>query len=98
MRVVVAVLLLGAALVLAVIDWQATIAQGYAYRFGTLGRMIQGWWPEGYVRLVVGLKQSGIPWLWDPIGAVVMSLPVALVLAAIGAGLFVTRERRLRAR
>ena len=82
----------------AVIDWQATIGQGYAYRFGTLGSLIQGYWPEGYVRLVVSLKQSGIPCAWDPVGAIVMSVPVALVLATVGAGLFVTRERRARAR
>ena len=98
MRVFVAVLLLGAALVLAVIDWQTTIGQGYAYRFSTLGTMIQGYWPEGYVRLVVGLKASRIPYLWDPVGAIVMSLPVALVLATVGAALVVTRERRARAR
>ena len=60
--------------------------------------MIQGYWPEGYVRLVVSLKQSRIPYLWDPVGAIVMSLPVALVLATVGAALFVTRERRARAR
>jgi hypothetical protein len=98
MRIILAVLLVGAALVLAAVDWQATIAQGYAYRFSTLGTMIQGYWPEGYVRLVVGLKQSRVPYLWDPVGAILMSLPVALVLATAGAGLFVTRERRMRAR
>jgi hypothetical protein len=98
MRIFLAVLLLGTALVLAVVDWQATIGQGYAYRFSTLGTMIQGYWPEGYVRLVVSLKASRVPYLWDPIGAIVMSLPVSLVLATVGAALFVTRERRARAR
>ena len=66
MRVILAVLLLGAALVLAVVDWQATIGQGYAYRFSTLGSLIQGYWPEGYARLVVSLKQSGVPYRLGP--------------------------------
>ena len=39
-----------------------------------------------------------MPYAWDPVGAIVMSLPVALVLAALGAAVFVTRERRARAR
>jgi hypothetical protein len=98
MRILLAVLIAGAALAIAVVDWQATIGQGYAYRFTTLGTMLQGYWPEGYLRLVTGLKASRIPYLWDPVGAIVMSLPVALVLATAGAGLFVTRERRARAR
>ena len=80
------------------VDWQATIGQGYAYRFGTLGSLIQGHWPEGYTSLVVSLKQSGVPWAWDPVGAVVLSIPVALVLAVLAALLLVTRERRARAR
>jgi len=98
MRLFLAILLFGAAFWRAAADWLATIGQGYAYRFGTLGSLIQGIWPEGYTSLVVSLKASGVPYAWDPVGAVVMSLPVALVLAALGAALFVTRERRVRAR
>ena len=98
MRIVLAVLLLGAALWRVIVDWQATIGQGYAYRFGTFGSLIQDHWPEGYTSLVVSLKQSGLPWAWDPIGAVVLSIPVAPVLAVLAALLFVTRERRARAR
>ena len=67
---------------MAAVDWQATIGQGYAYRFSTLGTLIRGHWPEGYTSLVVSLKQSGVPFAWDPVGAIVMSIPVALVLAA----------------
>jgi hypothetical protein len=93
MRIFLAAILLGGALLLAALDWQATIGQGYAYRFSTLGTLIQGYWPEGYMSLVVSLKQSGVPFAWDPVGAIVMSIPVALVLAAVGAGLVVTRER-----
>jgi hypothetical protein len=98
MRLILAILLLLAALVLAGIDWQATIGQGYAYRFSTLGTMLQGYWPEGYFRLVAGLKASRIPYLWDPIGAIVLSIPVSIFLGAIGAGLLATREKRARAR
>jgi hypothetical protein len=98
MRLVLAAILIGAALWRAAVDWQATIGQGYAYRFGTLGGLIQDHWPEGHVRLVAGLKASGLPWAWDPVGAVVMAMPVALVLATLGAALVVTRERRARAR
>ena len=98
MRVFFAVLLLGAALWRVAVDWQSTLGQGYAYRFGTFGSLIQNNWPEGYVHLVVSLKQSGLPWAWNPIGAIVMSVPVAPVLAAIAAALLVTRERRVRSR
>ncbi|HVH03786.1 MAG TPA: hypothetical protein VM891_12730 [Amaricoccus sp.] len=98
MRLVLGAIMIAAALWRAGVDWQATIGQGYAYRFGTLGGLLQNHWPEGYTSLAVSLKQSGVPWAWDPIGAIVMSVPVALVLAALGAALIVTRERRARAR
>jgi hypothetical protein len=93
MRLVLAAILIGAALWRAAVDWQATIGQGYAYRFGTFGSLLKDYWPEGHMRLVVGLKASGVPWAWDPVGAVVMSIPVALILATLGIGLVVTRER-----
>jgi hypothetical protein len=93
MRLVLAAVLIGAALWRAAVDWQATIGQGYAYRFETVGGMIRDHWPEGYTRLVVGLKASGLPWAWDPIGAIVLWIPVAIVLAALGVGLVITRER-----
>ena len=98
MRAVVTMLLLGAALWRAVVDWQATIGQGYAYRFGNFGTLISQHWPANYAQLVESLQRSGVPYAWDPVGAVVMSLPVALVLAAIAGAVWVTRAPRVRVR
>jgi hypothetical protein len=94
MRAILAILLLAAAFWRAAIDWQATIAEGYAYRFSTVGSVISGQWPESYARLVESLKQSGVPGAWDPVGAIVMSIPVALALAALAGAIWLTRERR----
>jgi len=93
MRAILTILLLGAALWRAGVDWQATIGQGYAYRFGSLGGLISGHWPGNYAQLVESLERSGVPYAWNPVGAIVMSLPLALVVAAIGGSVWVTRER-----
>lgn len=98
MRMAITILLAALALWRAAADWQATIGQGYAYRFGTLGDLVGGWWPERYARLVNALRQSGVPWAWDPVGAFLLSLPVAPALAAVAVGLWITRERGTRAR
>jgi hypothetical protein len=93
MRAIVTILFLGAALWRAGIDWQATIGQGYAYRLGSFGGLVSRHWPEQYAQLVRSLERSGVPYAWNPVGAVLMSLPVALVLAAVAAAVWVTRER-----
>lgn len=93
MRATVTILLFAVALWRAGLDWQATVGQGYAYRFGTLGSLISAHWPNNYAAFVDGLQRSGVPYAWNPVGAIVMSLPIALVLAAIAAGVWVTRER-----
>ena len=98
MRASIAILFAVLALWRAVLDWQATIGQGYAYRFGTFDTLLSGLWPEPYGRFVAGLGQSRLPWAWDPVGALVLSMPVAPVLAALAAGLWITRERQRRAR
>lgn len=103
MRATLTILLLLGALWTAVFDWQATIGQGYAFRFGTAGGLIAARWPLEYQRLVDGLQQSGFPWLWNPVGAFLLSLPVALLLAAIAGAIWLTREdgrseRRRRSR
>jgi hypothetical protein len=77
-------------------DWQATIGKGYAFRLGTLGSVISGQWPDEYAQLVESLKLSGVPFAWNPVGAVVMSLPLALVLATVAAILWLTRPRASR--
>ena len=94
MRAILAILLLAAAFWRAAIDWQATIAEGYAYRFSTIGSVISRHWPENYARFVESLQQSGVPGAWNPVGALVMSIPVALALAALAGGVWLTRERR----
>jgi hypothetical protein len=96
MRATVTILLLGVALWRAGLDWQATIGQGYAYRFGSFGSLISAHWPGNYAAFVEGLQRSGVPYAWNPVGAILMSLPIALVLAAIGATVWVTRERGRR--
>ncbi len=92
MRAILSLMLLGAAFWRAGVDWQATIGRGYAYRPGTIGGMISGRWPEQYAHLVDSLVRSGVPFAWKPVGAFVMSLPVALVLAALAGCLWLARE------
>jgi hypothetical protein len=94
MRAVLAILFLAAAIWRVGVDWQATIAVGYAFRPGTIGGLIAHRWPEDYQNLVESLQASGVPFAWNPVGAFLLSLPVALVLASIALGIWVTRERR----
>jgi len=93
MRVILAVLILAAAVWRAGVDWQATIGQGYAFRLGTIGSLISKHWPEQYGHLVEALKHSGVPFAWNPVGAILMSLPLALLLAAIAGTVWLTRPR-----
>jgi hypothetical protein len=93
MRPVLALVFLALALWRAAADWQATIAEGYAYRFGSLGALVSGRWPDGHASLVAALQRSPLPWAWDPVGAFLLSLPVALVLLALAAAAWVTRAR-----
>ena len=98
MRAVLAVVFLLAALWRAGVDWQSTIGQGYAYRLGTFGSVISKHWPQGYAHLVESLKESGVPFLWNPVGAVLMSMPMSLTLLAIAAGIWLTRPRNSSSR
>ena len=93
MRAVLAILLLAAAVWRVGVDWQATIAVGYAFRPGTIGSLIAHHWPEDYQNLVASLQSSGVPFAWNPVGAFVLSLPIALILAAIALGIWLTRAR-----
>ena len=93
MRVILAVVFLAAAVWRAGVDWQATIGQGYAFRLGT-HRQPDLQALAGAIRQPRrGLKQSGVPFAWDPVGAILMSMPLALVLAAIAGGVWLTRPR-----
>jgi hypothetical protein len=96
MRAILAILLLAAAVWRTGVDWQATIGVGYAFRPGTIGGLISHHWPEDYQNLVASLQASGVPFAWNPLGAFVLSLPVALILAAGALAVWLTRERPVR--
>ena len=96
MRAILALLFLAAAVWRVGADWQATIGVGYAFRPGTIGGLISHYWPEDYQNLVASLQASGVPFAWNPVGAFVLSLPVALILAATALAIWLTRERPVR--
>lgn len=99
MRTAITILLGALAFWRAALDWQATIGAGYAYRFSSLGDLVGAVWPGFRSDLVGALSRSGLTWAWDPVGAFVLSLPVAPLLAAAAAAVWVTRARvRTRAR
>ncbi len=91
MRGLIAAILMAGALWQAGVDWQATIGQGYAYRLTPIGQVFANLAPETYAWLVGAWKAS--PLLWDPVGAVLMALPLALALAALAALVWFTRRR-----
>ncbi len=95
MRAILSLLFVAAAIWRIGVDWQATIGVGYAFRPGTIGGLISHYWPEDYQNLVASLQASGVPFAWNPVGAFVLSLPIALILAAIATGIWLTRERPL---
>lgn len=94
MRTAIAVLFFALAFWRAAADWMSTIGEGYAYRFGTAGGFAGDHWPDAVGRLVGGLRSMGPSWAWDPVGAFVLSLPVAPLLAAVGVSFWIARERR----
>jgi hypothetical protein len=96
MRAVLMILFLAAAVWRAGADWQATIGHGYAYRLGTLGSLISSHWPGPYADLVESLRRSGVPGAWNPVGAFVMSLPLALLFLALAASVWLARRRESR--
>lgn len=93
MRAFLALLFIAAAVWRTGVDWQGTIGLGYAFRPGTVGGLIQHRWPEDYQNLVTSLQASGVPFAWNPVGAFVLSLPVALLLAAVALGIWLARPR-----
>ena len=93
MRALLVAVLIGLALWRAAVDWQATIGQGYAYRLTPIGQTLEDMAPETYAAVIGAWKATGVPYLWDPIGATLMALPLALVIAALAALLWFTRRR-----
>lgn len=94
MRAILAIALMALGIWQAVADWNATIGLGYAYRLTPVGQVIADAVPEFYARLIASWQGIGIPYLWDPVGRVMMALPMAIVLGVPGALLWVTRRRR----
>jgi hypothetical protein len=93
MRAILIILFTGVALWRAAADWHATIGQGYAYRPGTLGGLMSSHWPTTYARLVDNLQHGAVPYAWDPVGAVVMSVPLALFFLSLAGWLWLGRPR-----
>ncbi len=90
--VLVGILALGA-LWRAWIDWRATIGQGFAYRLTSIETALTDGFPDATARAIDALQGTRIPYLWDPIGRVILSLPLALVLAGLAALIWITRRR-----
>lgn len=93
MRLVLILLLLAAALWRAALDWGATIGEGYAYRLTSIDGALANTWPDRWAGIVEAAKANG---LWDPVGATLTAMPLALVLAALAFLLWITRRRRAR--
>lgn len=93
MRGTLAVVILLAAACRLWVDWRMTIGQGYAFRPGTVGGIVAALWPEGHGRLMAFLGDG----VAGSLGGFVLALPAALLLAAAGYGLWITRPGRRRA-
>ncbi len=93
MRAILMIVFLGGALWRVGADWHATIGQGYAYRPGTLGTLAASHWPTSYAHLVEGLEHSSVPYAWNPVGALVMSVPLALLFFSLAGWLWLGRSR-----
>jgi hypothetical protein len=96
-RIALAALLLGAGLWRAALDWRATIGEGYAYRFTSIGRALEAALPDLHDR-IAGLAAGSDGAWWGPAVAGLLALPLALVLIGLAALLWLTRRRRERRR
>jgi len=93
MRAILIILFGGVALWRAAVDWHATIGQGYAYRPGTLGGLLSTHWPTTYAHVVDSLQHGAVPFAWNPVGAIVMSIPMALFFLTLAGWLWLGRPR-----
>ena len=85
MRIAIALLLAALALVQAWFDWGATIGEGYAYRFTSIGAALRRASPATASWLV-----ENAPWFWSLIAV----LPLALVLFGVAALVWLSGRRR----
>lgn len=93
-RGLIVALLLAAAIWRGWIDWERTIGAGYAYRFTSIGGALAEVWPASTARILAAWQSSEIRYFWDPLGATLMALPLAPVLAGLAALLWLTRRKR----
>ena len=97
MRAILGILLLAAAVWRVGVDWQATIGVGYAFSPAPIGSVIAHRWPDDYANLVASRQASGVPFAWNPVGALVMSLPLRSSSPPLAGGVWLTRDRPARA-
>lgn len=95
MRRISCVIFLLLALWRGVIDWQATIGQGQAFRPASLERLWAAWSPASHGALIEELRASA---LWDPALATLLATPLLLVLLLLSAFFWLIRRRKPRQR
>jgi hypothetical protein len=91
MRVVVVAALALAALVRFAFDWQASIGRGASFSRAPIGRIVSGTWPEATAAFIADWQR--IPLLWNPLGEIVLGLPLTVVLVVLAAALWLSRTR-----
>ena len=84
-RIILLLILLGLGLWQAGADWQATIGEGYAYRFTNIGEALSEIWPDRFGAEDEG-PRSVTDWL--------LAIPIAATLLVAAGLLWLSRPRR----
>ena len=84
-RIILILILLAIGLWQAAADWQATIGEGYAYRFTSIGQALSETWPDR-IAVPEGAERSLTDWL--------LSIPIAATLLVASGLLWLSRPRR----
>ena len=85
LRIILIILLLALGLWQAGADWQATIGEGYAYRFTNIGEALSETWPDRF-DADDGAERSVTDWL--------LAIPIAGTLLVAAGLVWVSRPRR----
>ena len=85
LRIFLIILLLALGLWQAAADWQATIGEGYAYRFTDIGEALSETWPDRF-GAEDGAEGSVTDWL--------LAIPIAATLLVAAGLLWLSRPRR----
>lgn len=93
MRVFLMVVFLAGGLIRLWLDWQATLAEGYAFRFTSIGRAFAEGFPEVFYAMANALRGGPLQVLWDPVATTLLAAPLALVLLVLAGLLWITRAR-----